>query len=284
MLRTTEQIRTVALPSGELVPQLGLGTWHLGENPASRGEEIATLRLALDLGITLIDTAEMYGEGLAESLIGEAINERRDEFFLVTKVYPHNASRQAMPVACERSLRRLRTDRIDLYLLHWRGSIPLSETVETFMTLQQAEYIRYWGVSNFDVDDMAELWKVPGASDVTTDQILYNLARRGPEWGLMPWLRGHRIPVMAYSPIEQARLLRDPRLAEFARGYGMTPAQAALAWLLAKDDVIAIPKTGHRERLIEDVEAMRIRLTPRQLAELDLLFPPPDGPRPLETL
>jgi aldehyde reductase len=284
MLKTTEQIRTVALPSGEFVPQLGLGTWHLGENPASRAEEIATLRLALDLGVTLIDTAEMYGEGLAESLIGEAISDRRDEFFLVTKVYPHNASHRAMPAACERSLRRLRTDRVDLYLLHWRGNIPLSETVETFMALQQAEYIRYWGVSNFDVDDMAELWTVPGGSGVTTDQILYNLTRRGPEWDLIPWLQGHGIPIMAYSPIEQARLLRDPRLGEFARSYGMTPAQAALAWLLAKDEVIAIPKTGHRQRLIEDVEATRIRLTPRQLAELDLLFPPPDGPRPLEML
>jgi aryl-alcohol dehydrogenase-like predicted oxidoreductase len=169
VLRTTEQIRTVALPSGELVPQLGLGTWHLGENPASRAEEIATLRLALDLGVTLIDTAEMYGEGLAESLIGEAISDRRDEFFLVTKVYPHNASHRAMPVACERSLRRLRTDRIDLYLLHWRGSIPLSETVETFMALQRAEYIRNWGISNFD----STIWSSCGRclAGVTSPQI-----------------------------------------------------------------------------------------------------------------
>jgi len=277
-------MRTVALPSGERVPALGLGTWHFGEDPALRSQQIATLRRAVDLGVTLIDTAEMYGEGLAEELIGEALSDRRDEVFLVSKVYPHNASFYQLPVACANSLHRLKTDRIDLYLLHWRGSIPLHETVAAFRALQDAGKIRYWGVSNFDTDDMKELWKVRGGTAAATDQILYNLTRRGPEWELLPWLRQHRIPVMAYSPIEQARLLKNRKLIGFAKRHGMTPANAALAWLLANDDVIAIPKTSSPERLEEDVTALAIELTAEQLAELDKLFPPPDGPHPLEML
>ncbi len=283
-LQTSRASKAVVLRSGDQVSALGLGTWLFGENPDTRAEEIATLRLALDLDVTLIDTAEMYGDGLSESLIGEAISDRRDEVFLVSKVFPHNASLRAMPVACDRSLRRLRTSWIDLYLLHWRGNIALTETVEAFMELQRLGRIRSWGVSNFDVDDMAELWTVPAGRDVVTDQILYNLSRRGSEWDLIPWLRQHRIAIMAYSPIEQARLVRDPRLVEFAFRYDMTPAQAALAWLLSKKDLIAIPKTGHRSRLLENVEALGIRLSPKQLQELDLLFPLPDGPRPLEML
>ena len=277
-------MRTVALPSGERVPALGLGTWHLGEDPDLHAQEVATLRHALDLGVTLIDTAEMYGEGLAEQLIGEALQGRRDEVFIVSKVYPHNASFYRLPVACANSLYRLKTDRIDLYLLHWRGSVPLHETVAGFRALQEAGKIRYWGVSNFDVDDMNELWSVDGGTDVTTDQILYNLTRRAPEWALLPWLRQHRIPIMAYSPIEQARLLKNRKLVQFAKRYGMTPAQAALAWLLTNDDVIAIPKTSSPERLEENVAALNIKLTADQLAELDKYFPPPDGPRPLEML
>src|SRR6185369_1197643 len=185
---------------------------------------------------------------------------------------------------CANSLYRLKTDRIDLYLLHWRGSVPLHETVAGFRALQEAGKIRYWGVSNFDVDDMNELWNVDGGTDVTTDQILYNLTRRAPEWALLPWLRQHRIPIMAYSPIEQARLLKNTKLVQFAKRYGMTPAQAALAWLLTNDDVIAIPKTSSPERLEENVAALNIKLTADQLAELDKYFPPPDGPRPLEVL
>ena len=277
-------MRTIALPSGERVPALGLGTWHFGEDPALRAQQIATLRHAVDLGVTLIDTAEMYGEGIAEELIGEALSDRRDEVFLVSKVYSHNASFYQLPVACANSLHRLKTDRIDLYLLHWRGSIPLHETVAAFHALQDAGKIRYWGVSNFGTNDMKELWKVSGGTAAATDQILYNLTRRGPEWELMPWLRQHKIPIMAYSPIEQARLLKNKNLIGFAKRHGMTPANAALAWLLADDDVIAIPKTSSPQRLEEDVAALGIELTPEQLAELDKLFPPPDGPRPLEML
>jgi diketogulonate reductase-like aldo/keto reductase len=277
-------MKIVTLPSGERVLAFGLGTWYLGENRATRAEEIATLRLGLDLGATLIDTAEMYGEGLAEELIGEAVGGRRDEAFLVSKVYPHNASRRGAVAACERSLRRLRTDRLDLYLLHWRGTVPLAETMEAFIALRRAGKIRHYGVSNLDLTDMQELWSVPGGPAVQTDQLLYNLTRRGIEWDLLPWLRERRIPVMAYSPIEQASLVRNPKLADFARRHGMTPAQAALAWLLANDDVIVIPRTGRRERLRENLGALDHQLTKAQLAELDRLFPPPAGPRPLEML
>jgi aldehyde reductase len=256
----------------------------MGENKANRAEELATLRLGLDLGVTLIDTAEMYGEGKAEELIGEAIAGRRDEAFLVSKVYPHNATRKGAVAACERSLKRLRTDRIDLYLLHWRGNVPFAETMEAFMALQKAGRIRHYGVSNLDLEDMQELWSAPGGRGVATNQLLYNLNRRGIEWDLLPWLRKERIPVMAYSPIEQARLARNPKLADFARRHGMTPAQAALAWLLANDGIIAIPKTGKRERLKENFGAFDHPLTKEQLAELDRPFPLPKGPAPLQML
>jgi diketogulonate reductase-like aldo/keto reductase len=276
--------RTVALPSGECVPALGQGTWRMGEDRAARAEELATLRLGLDLGFTLIDTAEMYGEGEAEKLIGEALAGRRDDAFLVSKVYPHNASRQGAVAACERSLKRLRTDRIDLYLLHWRGSVPLAETMEAFMALRQAGKIRHYGVSNLDLADMQELWPLPGGRDTQANQLLYNLTRRGIEWDLLPWLRRQHVPVMAYSPLEQARLVRDPKLAGFARRHGMTPAQAALAWLLAAGDIIVIPKSGRRERLKENAGALDVSLTAAQLAELDRLYPPPAGPHPLAML
>ena len=277
-------MKTVALPSGERVPAFGMGTWMMGQNKGARAEEIATLQLGLDLGANLIDTAEMYGEGRAEELIGEAIAERRDQVFLVSKVYPHNASREGAVLACERSLRRLKTDRIDLYLLHWRGNVPLAETMDAFMTLQHSGKIRHYGVSNLDIDDMQELLAVPGGGATATNQVLYNLARRGIEWDLLPQLRARGIPVMAYSPIEQAKLLSNRKLVEFAKRSGMTPAKAALAWLLSSDDIIVIPKTSHRERLRENVAALDIQLTTAQLAELDQLFPPPKGPRPLEML
>jgi diketogulonate reductase-like aldo/keto reductase len=277
-------MKTVTLPSAERVPALGLGTWRMGEDPAVRAEEIATLQLGLDLGATLIDTAEMYGEGQSEQLVGEAIAGRRDEVFLVTKVYPHNASRKGAIAACERSLRRLGTDRIDLYLLHWRGSVPLGETIDAFTALQRAGKIRHYGVSNLDLADVKQLFSVHGGPAVATNQLLYNLTRRGIEWDLLPWLRKHHVPVMAYSPIEQARLLQIRKLADFARGSGMTPAQVAIAWLLANDDVIVIPKTANRNRLKENFGALEKRLTEEQLAELDRLFPPPAGPRPLELL
>ena len=277
-------MNTVILPSGKRVSALGLGTWHLGDVRATRAEEIATLRLGLDLGSTLIDTAEMYGEGRSEELVAEAIEGRRDEVFLVSKVSPHNASRKGAVAACERSLARLRTDRIDLYLLHWRGNVPFAETLEAFVALQKAGKIHHFGVSNLDLADMQELESVPGGPAVATNQLLYNLARRGIEWDLLPWLRERRIPIMAYSPIEQAKLTLNPKLVDFARRNGMTPAQAGLAWLLAQDDVIVIPKTGRRDRLKENIGALDQRLTQAQLAELDRLFPPPTSARPLEML
>jgi aldehyde reductase len=277
-------MKTVILPSGERVPAFGLGTWNIGDDPAMRAEEIATLRLGLDLGATLIDTAEMYGDGRSEELIAEAIAGRRDEVFLVSKVYPQNASAKGAPAACERSLRRLKTDRIDLYLLHWRGNVPLAETLQAFMRLKEAGKIRHYGVSNLDLKDMQALWQQPGGDGVATNQLLYNLTRRGIEWDLLPGLRQRRVPVIAYSPIEQGRLTRKRELAGFAQRHGMTSAQAALAWLLARDDVIVIPKTGRREGLQENLDALDHVLTAAQLAELDRLFPPPEGPSSLEML
>jgi diketogulonate reductase-like aldo/keto reductase len=226
----------------------------------------------------------MYGEGRAEELIGQAIAGRRDDVFLVSKVYPHNATRKGAIAACERSLRRLGTDRLDLYLLHWRGNVPLAETLEAFETLRRAGKIGSYGVSNLDLADMRELRSLPGGDQVQTNQVLYNLSRRGIEWDLLPWLREHRIPVMAYSPVEQGRLLRDRKLVDFARRHGMTAAQAALAWLLSHEDMIVIPKTGSRERLGENAGAASLWLSESQLAELDRLFPPPTRATPLEML
>jgi diketogulonate reductase-like aldo/keto reductase len=274
-------MKRVALPSGETVPALGQGTWYIGEDPARRQEEIAGIRRGIDLGLTLIDTAEMYGEGLSEQLVGEAIEGQRDKVFIVSKVYPHNASRRAMRTACNNSLKRLRIDAIDLYLLHWPGEVPIDETVEAFEALKRDGKIRHWGVSNLDLEHMETLWSQPGGRVVQTNQVLYNLGQRGIEWDLLPWLRQHRIPVMAYSPFDHGRLLRSPALAAFARKHAMTPAQAALAWLLAQDGVIAIPKTASIKRLEENAAALERRLTQAQMRELDSLFPPPTGPSPL---
>ena len=281
-------MKTVTLPGGERVSAFGMGTWRIGDKAAARAEEIATLRLGIELGATLIDTAEMYGEGAAESLIGEAIEGRRDEVFLVSKVYPHNATHRGAVAACERSLGRLKTDRLDLYLLHWRGNVPLAETVEGFEALRKAGKIRHWGVSNLDLADMQALASAPGSQTAgraaQTNQLLHNLAHRGIEWDLLPWLRERRVPVMAYSPLDEGRLLRHPKLADFARRRGMSVSQAALAWLLAKDDVIVIPKTSSRERLRDNLGALDHPLDAAALAELDRLFPPPEGPRPLEMI
>ena len=277
-------MKTVKLPSGENVPALGMGTWNVGNNRAQRAEEIATLQLGISLGLRLIDTAEMYGEGDSETLIGEAIAGVRDEVFLVSKVYPHNASRRGTVAACERSLKRLRTDRIDLYLLHWRGDVALAETLDAFARLQEDGKIRHFGVSNFDVADMKELSAMPHGMDVATNQVLYNLMRRGIEWDLLPWCRERRIPLMAYSPIEQGRLLSNAKLVDFAQRHGITPAHAALGWLLAEDDVMVIPKTGKHDRLRENMQALERPLTAVQLAELEILFPPPKSARPLEML
>jgi aldehyde reductase len=277
-------MKLVTLPSGERVPAFGIGTWKMAEDPARREEEIATLRLALDLGATLIDTAEMYGDGKAEEMIGVAIEGRRDEVFLVSKVYPHHATRRGTVSACERSLKRLRTDRLDLYLLHWRGSVPLEETLSAFEALKAAGKIRHYGVSNFDREDCDELLSLPAGHDIQTNQVLYNLSRRGIEWDSLPRMREHGVPLMAYSPIEQARLLRNAKLTAFARRHGMTAAQTALAWLLRDDDVIVIPKSSTREKLKENLGAVPLRLSAGQLTELDRIFPPPTGPTPLAML
>ena len=277
-------MKTVTLPSGEAVPALGMGTWRMGEDRALGAQEISTLQLGLDLGCRLIDTAEMYGEGLAEELVGQALQGRRDKAFIVSKVYPHNASAAGVAAACERSLRRLKTDHIDLYLLHWRGSVPLAQTLAGLAALQQAGKIRHYGVSNLDLADMQELWSLPGGPGVQTNQLLYNLSRRGIEWDLLPWMRERGMPVMAYSPIEQAQLLRHRGLAAFAQRHGMTASQAALAWLLAQRDVIAIPKTADPERMRENIAAADIVLDAAQQAELDALFPPPAAATPLEMI
>ena len=277
-------MKRVSLPSGETVPALGQGTWHVGEDPARHDEEVAAIRLGIELGLTLLDTAEMYGNGGSEILVGEAIRGQRDKVFIVTKVYPHHASRREMHRACNNSLQRLRIDVIDLYLLHWPGKVPLDETVAAFGALQREGKIRHWGVSNFDLTLMKTLWELPGGSGAQVNQVLYNLEQRGIEWDLLPWLRQHRIPVMAYSPFDEGRLLRERGLVAFARQHAMTPSQVALAWLLAQDGVIAIPKSGHRERVRENAAALQRPLGAAQLTELDKLFAPPKGPSPLAVI
>jgi len=266
------------------MPVLGQGTWGFGERGKDRAEEVAALRAGTDLGLTLIDTAEMYGEGGAEEIVGEAIAGRRDEVFLVSKVYPHNASRKGAIAACERSLKRLGTDRIDVYLLHWRGGEKLVDTIAAFETLRRDGKIGSYGVSNFDTDDMEELRRVPGGSAATTNQVLYNLTRRGVEWDLLPWCREHGVPIMAYSPIEQARMLGSSELKKLAEKRGVTAAQLALAWLLHQDGVIAIPKAGRVDHLRENAAALTITLTKDDLAALDRAFPPPKKRKPLEML
>ncbi|SCE93704.1 Aldo/keto reductase [Micromonospora chaiyaphumensis] len=273
----------IELPSGQTMPVLGQGTWYLGERPGRRRDEIAALRAGLDLGMTMIDTAEMYGDGASEELVGEAITGRRSDVFLVDKVVPSNASRRGTVQACRRSLQRLGVDHIDLYLLHWRGSHPLAETIEAFAELVDAGDIGQWGVSNFDLSDMTDLLEA-GGNSCATNQILYNLTRRGPEYDLLPWLREHRIPVMAYSPIEQGRLLGHPQISEVAARHGATPAQVALAWLLGQERIAAIPRSANPEHTRENAEAHDLYLTEEDVAALDTAFPPPAGPQPLEML
>ncbi len=269
-------MKTLHLPSGREIPVLGQGTWRMGENSSQKDAEISALRLGLDMGMTLIDTAEMYGEGGAEKVVGEAIKNRREEVYLVSKVYPHNASRKGAVEACERSLKRLKTDCIDLYLLHWRSSIPLSETLEAFESLKQAGKIRDYGVSNFDADDMKKAINLPNGKEIATNQVLYNLARRGIEWDLLPWCHQHNIPIMAYSPIEQKGILKNSVLKSLASRHNATPAQIGLAWLLQQPGIIAIPKASNPEHIKENSAALDIQLTQEDLTELDKAFPPPN--------
>ena len=274
-------MKTIRFPGGAGVPAIGQGTWRMGEGERSRSAEAACLRLGIELGLTLIDTAEMYAEGAAEEIVGDAIEGRRESVFLVTKAYPHHATRRALPVACERSLRRLRTEVIDLYLLHWRGDVPLAETVEAFEKLRDAGKIRLWGVSNFDVADMEELSR----PDCAANQVLYNPERRGIEFDLLPWCGRRHMPVMAYSPVGQgAGLLQDSALAEIAERRGVTPAQVALAWALRRPGVIVIPKASNEGHLRENAAAGEINLDEQDLARIDRAFPPPVRKRPLEMI
>lgn len=277
-------IPTVKLPSGETVPALGQGTWFMGEKASRAADEATALREGLDLGMTLIDTAEMYGSGGAEEVVADAIAGRRHEVFLVSKVLPENASHKGTLAACERSLRRLGTDVIDLYLLHWRGSPPLAETLAAFDMLLRDGKIRYWGVSNFDTDDMEEMFALPGVGTCACNQVLYNLTRRGIEFDLTALCRARGIPIMAYSPIEQGRMLGDAALKAVGARHNATPAQIALAWIIRQDGMIAIPKAASEKHLRENRAAIDIVLSADDLAELDKAFPPPKRKRSLEML
>ena len=274
----------VTLLGGERVPALGLGTWGMGERLARRDAEIAALKAGLDLGLNLIDTAEMYGDGGAEEVVGKAIAGRRDGVFVVSKVYPHNASRTGAVAACERSLKRLKIDVLDLYLLHWRGSIPLAETVAGFEKLKADGKIRNWGVSNFDADDMARLGKVSPPDACVANQVLYHLGARGIEWKLLPDAGRDRIAVMAYSPLGQGAILSNPTLKRMAARLGADPATVALAWVLRNDQVVAIPKAANLDHLRANAAAVNLKLDAADLAELDKAFPPPDRATPLDML
>jgi diketogulonate reductase-like aldo/keto reductase len=273
----SDALPRVTLPDGESIPAYGLGTWHMGENRRIRADEVAAVKLGVELGMTLIDTAEMYGDGVAEEIVADAIPGIRDELFIVSKVLPYNASQNGVIAACERSLKRLKTDRIDLYLLHWRGSSPFAETLAGFERLQRDGKIRHHGVSNFGIDDMKQWVALAGGKTVATNQILYNLSRRGPEWDLIPWCRERGIPIMAYSPIEQGRILKNRTLLDVAARHGATAAQVALAWLLRQEGMIVIPKATNPQHARENRAAADLHLTPADLAALDTGFPPPKG-------
>lgn len=276
-------ISTTCLPSGAAMPVYGLGTWRMGESARTRANEVTALRHGIARGVTLIDTAEMYGDGEAERIVAEAVGSGRDGVFIVSKVLPTNASRRGTVAACERSLKRLNTDRIDLYLLHWRGSHPLAGTIAAFEDLCAAGKIRGWGVSNFDHDDMQELARAPHSKHCQTNQVLYNLTRRSIEFDLLPWCRKHKMPVMAYSPIEQGRVLGHKALADVAKRHEATPAQVALAWLL-RQGVIVIPKATVLAHVDNNLGALNLTLTADDLAALDRAFPPPTSPQPLDML
>jgi len=280
----TDSLPRVTLPDGESVPAFGLGTWHMGEDRRRAADETAAVKLGIELGMTLIDTAEMYGNGAAEEIVANAAVGLRDRLFIVSKVLPYNASRKGVVEACERSLKRLKTDRIDLYLLHWRGSVPLAETVEAFVRLQRDGKIRHHGVSNFNTEDMKEWVALAGGETVASNQILYNLSRRGPEFELIPWCQERRISIMAYSPLEQGRMLGNRGLQQVAQQHDATPAQVALAWLLRQDGMIVIPKATRLEHVRENRAALDLKLSDDDLAALDRSFPPPKARTPLGML
>jgi diketogulonate reductase-like aldo/keto reductase len=280
---TREDASFVTLPDGERIARLGQGTWEMGERIERRNAEIDALRAGIELGMTVIDTAEMYGEGATETLLARALDGLREQVFLVSKVYPHNASRHGVVASCEASLKRLKTDRLDLYLLHWRGGIPLEETVEGFEALRRDGKIRHWGVSNFDVDDMNALLDAGGQA-CAINQILYNVARRGPEFALLPWMKARKMPAMAYSPIDHMRLPKRSVLDEIARTRGLSAVQVALAWVLARSGVCAIPKAGSVEHVHANRRALEVELTEHERAAIDREFKPPRKSVPLEML
>ncbi|SNY93824.1 Aldo/keto reductase [Cohaesibacter sp. ES.047] len=277
-------MKSVTIGTSETVPALGQGTWYMGDDARNKDDEIAALRRGVELGMTLIDTAELYGSGRSETLVGEAFSGMRDDVFLVSKVLPYNASEKGTIASCEMSLKRLGTDRLDLFLLHWPGTHPLEETVEAFEKLQKDGKIRYWGVSNFNSMEMAALSSVSGGDKVATNQVLYNLTRRGIEWDQLPSAERKGLPTMAYSPIEQARLLADSKLQTLASDLGLTTAQLALAWVLRREHMIAIPKAGKVAHVEENAKAAEIELTQDTLDTLDQMFPPPTGPSGLDIL
>jgi diketogulonate reductase-like aldo/keto reductase len=286
MDRAETHIRTTALPGGERIPVLGIGTWNMGERRQTRADEAAALQLAVELGMTVVDTAEMYGDGRGEELIAEALGDRRDAIFLVSKVLPQHATRRKTIAACEASLKRLKTDRLDMYLLHWRGRVPLGETLDAFDKLKRDGKIRYWGVSNLDLSDMEELEGLTATkgSAAATNQVLYNLMRRGIEFDLLPWCTSRGIPIMAYSPLEQARLTKHKTLRTMADRLNVTPTQIALAWVLRQPGIVTIPKAGHLDHVRENHGALSVELAPEDLAELDRTFAPPVRKLPLEML
>lgn len=279
--------KTMLLPDGTRLPRLGQGTWKMAEHEERREEEIRSLRLGLDLGMSVIDTAEMYGEGRAEELVAEALADRRQELFLISKVYPHHAGLKNIKRACEASLRRLQTDHLDLYLLHWRGRVPLAETVEGMEQLKREGKIKRWGVSNFDLHDMEELWALADGQNCQVNQVLYHLGSRGIEYDLLPWQEQQGMPIMAYSPLAQGgalkrRLLNSPEIQELAERHGVTVPQILLAWCIRLDNVMAIPKASNPEHMRDNAASALIELSAEDLALLDQAFPPPAGKKPLD--
>lgn len=286
-IRNNNSKYRVKLPDGTLVPRLGQGTWHLGENPARRKSEIETLKFGIELGMTLIDTAEMYGNGSSEILVGEAIKGIRDKLFIVSKVYPHNAGLKNIFKSCENSLKRLNTDHLDLYLLHWRGSIPLEETIEGMEKLIKGGKILRWGVSNFDIDDMKELFKLVNGKHCTTNQVLYHLGSRGIEYDLLNWQEENHMPIMAYCPMAKAGELRrglaeNSTVRDIAAKYGVKPLQILLAWCMRSNNVIAIPKSSTKEHVLENAQSNFVELTEEDLQQLDTAFPKPHKKVPLD--
>lgn len=279
-----DDIPTITLPSAKIIPALGIGTWNMGDDGAMAVDEIASIRRSVELGMCVIDTAEMYGDGKSEQIVGRAIADLRDDVFLVSKVYPFNASAKGTIEACERSLKRLGTEHLDLYLLHWRGSYPLEETVDAFERLKTDGKIADWGVSNFDTDDMEELFSIAEGKNCAANQVLYNLSRRGPEFDLLPWCQSHGVAVMAYSPVEQGRILSNHELIRIAKAYQATPAQVALAFLLERDGVMAIPKSSNAQRVEENRGATDLEISDEDWEALDTVFPPPVKKTALEML